>query len=142
MHRSLKVSVFGLFTAAAACYHATVDTGLKPSAQTVEKSFAASWIDGLVPPSTVETAAKCQHGAAKVETQLSFVNMLVGLITLGIYTPMNIKVTCAEGGRASISPAEPKIDLGVNATPDQMRNAIGRAAELSLRDGVPVYIEY
>ncbi|HVH68116.1 MAG TPA: hypothetical protein VM716_09635, partial [Gemmatimonadales bacterium] len=64
------------------------------------------------------------------------------LITLGIYTPMNIKVTCAESGRASISPTEPKIDVGANATPEEIRNAIARAAELSLRDGVPVYIEY
>ena len=142
MHRILKLSVVGLLVAAPACYHATVDTGLSPSNQTVEKSFAAAWIGGLVPPSTVETASKCQHGAAKIETQLSFVNMLVGWLTLGIYTPMSIKVTCAEAGRASISPTEPTLDVGAGATGDQMREAIQRAAELSLRDGVPVYLEY
>ena len=81
-----------------ACYHATIETGATPSAVTVEKSFASSWIYGLVPPSTVETAAKCKTGVAKIETQLSFVNMLVGDLTLGIYTPMSIKVTCAEAG--------------------------------------------
>src|SRR5213594_4763801 len=53
VHRTLKLSVAGLLIAALACYHATVDTGLKPSAQVVEKSFAAGWIFGLVPPSTV-----------------------------------------------------------------------------------------
>jgi hypothetical protein len=35
-----------------------------------------------------------QRGA-KVETQLSFVNQLVSFLTLGIYTPMQIEVTCA-----------------------------------------------
>lgn len=80
---------------AGACYHATVETGLAPSPQVVEKPWAAGWIFGLVSPSPLETKAKCTNGASKVETQLSFVNQLVGLLTLGIYTPMAIKVTCA-----------------------------------------------
>jgi len=142
MHRVLKVAVVGLLAVAPACYHATVDTGLKPSAQVVEKSFAAGWIFGLVPPSTVETASKCPHGAAKVETQLSFVNQLVAFLTLDIYTPMSIKVTCAEAGGASRSPTAPTIDVGANATAEQIRNAISRAAELSARDSVPVYVEF
>lgn len=142
MHRILRLSVAGLLVLAPACYHATVDTGLSPSNQIVEKSFASSWIGGLIPPSTVETASKCPHGAAKVETQLSFVNMLVGFITGGIYTPMSIKVTCASAGRASISPTTPTIDVGANATPEQMRDAIDRAAGLSLRAGGPVYVVY
>ena len=142
MHRILKLSVAGLLIAALACYHATVDTGLKPSAQVVEKSFAAGWIFGLVPPSTVSTASKCPHGAAKIETQLSFVNQLVAFLTLDIFTPMSIKVTCAEAGRASISPTTPTIDVGTNATADQIRDAISRAAGLSLRTGQPVYVEY
>jgi hypothetical protein len=142
MRRVLQVATAALLVAALACYHATIETGLVPSTQTVEKSFASSWIDGLVPPSTVETASKCQHGAAKVETQLSFVNMLVGWITLGIYTPMSIKVTCAQSGRASISPGAPTIGLRGNPTAAQIRDAIGRAAELSLHERVPVYVEY
>jgi len=50
----------------------------------------------LVPPSTVETQQKCPKGVSKVETQLSFPNMLVSFLTLSIYTPMDIKVTCAQ----------------------------------------------
>lgn len=49
----------------------------------------------LLPPSMVSTAERCPNGVAKVETQQSFVNQLVGFLTLGIYTPMQIKVTCA-----------------------------------------------
>ncbi len=79
----------------AGCYHATVETGLTPSAVTVEKGWAHGWILGLVPPSTVETIGKCPNGVAKVETQLSFANQLVSALTGGIYTPMEIKVTCA-----------------------------------------------
>jgi hypothetical protein len=31
-----------------------------------------------------------------VETQQSFANQLVGILTLGIYTPMDIRATCAQ----------------------------------------------
>ena len=140
MRCSLRVSVGALLIAALGCYHATVETGLTPSSQTVEKSFAAGWIAGLVPPSTVATASKCPNGVAKVETRLSFVNQLVAWLTGYIYTPMSIKATCAESRRASVS--APRIDVGADPTAEQVKNAISRAAELSLRDGVPVYIEY
>ncbi len=87
---------FVVLALCAGCYHATIETGLAPSNQVVEKSFASGWIIGLIPPSTVETQAKCASGVSKVETQLSFVNMLVGWLTSYIYTPMTIKVTCAQ----------------------------------------------
>lgn len=81
-----------------ACYHATVETGLSPSPQTLENKWASGWIYGLVPPSTVETMERCPNGVARVETQLSFANQLVNFLTLGIYTPMEIVVTCAAPG--------------------------------------------
>jgi hypothetical protein len=96
MRRTARLTAVLLLVSFAACYHATIDTGLTPSPQTVEKPWASSFIEGLVPPSTVETQAKCPHGASKVETQHSFLNMVVGAITFGIYTPMDIKVTCAK----------------------------------------------
>jgi hypothetical protein len=83
------------------CYHATVETGATPSTVVIDKSFASSWIYGLVPPSTVSTTSRCTDGVAKVETQHTFLNQLVGFLTLGIYTPMQIKVTCATRGSAS-----------------------------------------
>ncbi len=78
------------------CYHATVNTGLAPSPQTVEKPWAMSFVYGLIPPSTVETAARCPKGVAKVETRLSFLNLVVANLTLGVITPMEITITCAQ----------------------------------------------
>lgn len=83
---------------ATGCYHATIDTGLAPSTTVIDKPWANGFVYGLVPPSTVETAAKCPHGAAKVETQQSFLNGVVNVLTFGIYTPMQITVTCASTG--------------------------------------------
>ena len=90
--RSLRAAALVLL---AGCYHATVETGVTPSTVVIDKSFASAWIYGLVPPSTGSTAEKCPNGVAKVETQHTFLNQLVGLLTLGIYTPMQIRVTCA-----------------------------------------------
>ncbi len=82
--------------AASGCFHATVETGLRPGTQTMTDKWADSWISGLVPPSAVETMERCPAGVARVETRLSFLKQLVGFFTLGIYTPMEIVVTCAD----------------------------------------------
>ena len=91
-----RVAVALTLVAATGCYHASIETGVAPSAQVIDKQWAHGWIFGLVPPSTTETQQKCPKGVAKVETQLSFPNQLVNFLTGGIYTPMSIKVTCAQ----------------------------------------------
>jgi Bor protein len=98
MHRSPRTLLVVACVLSLGCYHATVETGATPSPEVIDKSFASGWIYGLVPPSTLSTAAKCPNGPAKVETKLSFVNQLVSFLTLGIYTPMQITVTCAASG--------------------------------------------
>ena len=94
MKRLLLVVI--LAALAQGCYHATVSTGLRPSTVKIENKWATAWIAGLVPPSAVETMERCPAGVAQVDTQLSFLNMLVANLTLGIYTPMEIVVTCAD----------------------------------------------
>ena len=136
-----------LFTLGAAClmfgcYHATIMTGMKPSTETVEESFAASWVYGLVPPNAVATEMKCPNGVAKVETQLSFLNQLVGFLTLGIYTPMEIKVTCAEKSKASLPYNGPDITLRNGATDKELIDALSRAADVAVKEHRAAYVEY
>src|SRR5262249_5250434 len=75
---------------ASGCYVATVDMRKPEGAVHVQK-FASCWVYGLVPPPTVDAAALCPNGISKVETQHSFLNYLVGGLTFGIYTPIQIK---------------------------------------------------
>jgi hypothetical protein len=124
------------------CYHATVLTGAKPSTEVIEESFASSWIYGLVPPSTIEAQVKCQNGVAKVETQLSFVNQLVGFLTLGIYTPMEIKVTCAEKSSSSLLYKRPDIVLHRGASHEEIIDAFQKAAVMAFVEHRAVYIDY
>jgi len=131
-----------LAVGATGCYHATVETGLKASTEVIEETFASSWIYGLVPPNTISTQAKCRHGVAKVETQHSFVNQLVSFITLGIYSPMNIKVTCAASGSAMIDGNTPDLVLAENATEAEVQTLFARAADRAVAENKPIYVRY
>jgi Bor protein len=125
------------------CYHATVETGLASSNEVVHETFASCWIYGLVPPNTISVAAKCTHGVARVETQQSFVNGLVGAITLGIYTPMEIKVTCAAAsGSAFVPMNNPDFIVRGDATEAQVREVFSAAADLAVATSKPVYVQY
>ncbi len=80
------------------CYHATINTGIAPGTQLLQDKWADSFVYGLVPPDAVEAMAACgNRGVARVETRMSFLNGLVGALTLQIYTPMEITVTCGQG---------------------------------------------
>jgi Bor protein len=132
--------VLGVFSLAG-CYHATIETGATPSAQVIKRPFASGWIYGLVPPSTVKAASECPNGVARVETQLSFVNELVSWLTLGIYTPMEITVTCATAASASAS-ATPELVVPANATSEERARTIQEASALSLTRSTPVYVKF
>jgi hypothetical protein len=122
------------------CYVATIDTGRTPSTKTIKNSWASCWIYGLVPPKTVMTSTECPNGVAKVETQHSFLNQLVGGLTFGLYTPIQITVTCAEESRSSLIGDE--IPLAYNASEPDVRDAFERAARQSIRSGEPVYVRF
>lgn len=123
------------------CYHATVETGATPSTVIIDKSFASSWIYGLVPPSTVSTAAKCPDGVAKVETQHTFLNQLVGFLTLGIYTPMQIRVTCAARGSAYADPTAFRV-VANGTGPTARQEALARAVTEAAATRKSVYLEF
>jgi hypothetical protein len=131
-HVFAALSLFSL----SACYHAAIETGLAPNADTIVVPWAHSFIYGLVPPATVSSAAKCKSGVAKVETQMSFLNGLVGAITWGIYTPLTITVTCSSGQRAAID-AGTTISVGDNAA-----TALQQAVETARSSGHPVYVQF
>lgn len=79
---------------ASGCYHAVVHTGPTPAARVVEEPWAKGFLWGLLGPDEVDGAAACGGDVSRVETELSFLNSLVAGITLGIYTPMTIRVVC------------------------------------------------
>lgn len=134
------LSLLAVVLVASGCYHARIETGLTPSAQVYEESFASGWIYGLVPPSTVEAGEECPNGVAVVETELSFVNQLVSAFTFGIYTPMHITVTCAAAGSAALD-AE-SVDIAHGADTEAVAQAFMQAADRAVVSEQPVLVRF
>jgi hypothetical protein len=142
MHASRILAFLLAMLVLSGCYHATIETGLTPSATVLHESFASCWIYGLVPPSTVATASKCPDGVAIVETQQSFVNGLVGILTFGIYTPMEIKVTCAAKSSAMLHGQQPDMKIPESASLDEILKIYMHAADLAVSDQRRVIVDY
>jgi hypothetical protein len=79
----------------AGCYHQVVQTGRAPGPVVVSHPWTATWLWGLVPAEEINVTSQCPNGVATVETQQSFLNGLVGGLTLGIYAPRDVQITCA-----------------------------------------------
>jgi len=135
--RKLSLLVAGAaILASTACYHAVIDTGRPASGQVIEQPWAMSFAFGLVPPPVVETAAKCPNGIAKVETQWSFLNGLVNIVTFGIVTPMDIRVSCALRSSASADRSIPAAAFGSTT------EAIEAASNQAAKTGREVYVQF
>ena len=137
----LIVVFFSLFLLAG-CYHATIDTGLAPGPKTVEM-WKHSWIVGLVPPSVVEAQSECENGVARVETQQSFVNGLVGILTYGIYTPMTVIVTCAADDMSSAAvDSASVVTVPYGSDDEEIMDAFGQAADKAVAAEQPAYVQF
>jgi len=131
-----------LCTVSFSCYHATIETGLEPSGKVVEHAWALGFVFGLVPPPTVNAAADCKNGVAKVETQLSFLNQLVSSLSGGIITPMHITVTCAQA--SSFVPQDVQEDLLIahGSSEKEVVASFEQAAQLAVQKEEPVYVRF
>lgn len=126
----------------AGCFHATIETDLPPSNRRIENKWASGWILGLVPPPTVETAERCPNGVARVDTERSFLNQIVSILTIGIYTPMSIIVTCAEGPSGDSAVDGASLRVGPEASMEEKQLVFQEAAALSAELGTAVFVNF
>jgi hypothetical protein len=124
------------------CWHATVETGLPAGPQTISQRWASVWLWGLVPPKTVAASSQCTSGVAKVETQLSFLNSVVHILTLGIYTPMDIRVTCAATTSSMLPTDAPILAIPAGASTSVIQSLISEAADKAVDTGEAVLIRF
>jgi hypothetical protein len=134
--------IFALFLLTAGCYHAQITTGLEPSDEVYEETWAAGFIRGLVPPDIVEAEQRCPNGVARVETQLSFMNQVATILSFGIYSPMQITVTCAAASASEGSVFENTLSAEKGASQEEKHNTMTEAVRLSAELEIPVYIQF
>jgi Bor protein len=90
----LVTTALGCMVTLGACYHTITTTNLNPGPVHVQQ-WVPTFIYGLV-PGNVDAAKMCAgKGVQAVDSQASFLNVLVGAVTFGIFTPMQVTVTCA-----------------------------------------------
>jgi hypothetical protein len=137
-----RVRVLALFLplalALSGCYHQVVRTGASPGPTVIERPWTATFLFGLVPATTINTAEECPAGVAVVETEQTLPNGVVGALTLGIYTPQTVRITCAVEGSALDGALEVRIPAG--ATRSERAEAIREAVELARRTGERVVL--
>ncbi len=126
----------------AGCFHATIETDLAPSNRRIENKWASGWILGLVPPPTVETAEQCPNGVARVDTERSFLNQIVSILTIGIYTPMSIVVTCAAGSGGEDAAGQATLQVDPEASMEEKQLVFQEAAALSAELGAAVLVNF
>jgi hypothetical protein len=129
--RIRAVSLLVLVAVSAGCYRATIETGRAASGQTVRQDWAHSFVAGLVPPATVNTASQCPNGVARVQTLHSFLNMIAQFITFSLYSPMTIVVDCAasEENDAELTTLVVPAGASTTAATDVFNQAVTASAD-------------
>ncbi|HXB25937.1 MAG TPA: hypothetical protein VNV25_14495 [Gemmatimonadaceae bacterium] len=103
---------------------------------TAAKQWATTFVYGVVPATVAQAAAQCQDGLAKVRRGQTPANTLVSIVTIGMFNPITILVTCA------LPSEKPAIDVPADATLDERRNAMADAVDESLKTHRPVVVRY
>ena len=138
MNKVLSAPLAAALVLSMACWHAIITTGRAESSTVVEKPWASSFVYGLVPPDPLDVESQCKSGVAKVETYHSFLNGLVAFLTISIYTPIDIKVTCAGAGMApKTSMVTPSED-----TPQAKKDAMAQAVDRAAHTDTPVFVRF
>ena len=80
------------------CAQQTFTVQNKPAAVAPKKPSHHFFVSGIGQKKTVDAAKICggAENVVKTETQQTFVNGLLGFITLGIYTPLEARVYCSQ----------------------------------------------
>ncbi|HTA74158.1 MAG TPA: hypothetical protein VK733_07790 [Gemmatimonadaceae bacterium] len=128
---ALLLSVISITSAARA-----QDSTSMSARVTAAKQWATTFVYGVVPAAVAQAAAQCQDGLAKVRRGQTPANTLVSIVTIGMFNPITILVTCA------LPSEKPAIDVPADATLDERRNALADAVDESLKTHRPVVVRY
>jgi hypothetical protein len=78
------------------CYNVTYMSKTRMPAAVVHEEKMNFFIFGLVGEHDIQAAQICPTGVAKIRTTETGVNVLLTIITLGIYSPRTAQITCAK----------------------------------------------
>jgi Bor protein len=138
---AVMLALAGSAAAGTGCFHSIITTDLPPSTEVYHEGFKPAFIYGLV-PAQVDGSKYCAGRRwARVETQYSILNWVVGAVTGGIFTPMDVRVTCAASG-AMRTPDGPTLKVAGTSTDTERNDAFALALTLAKESGTAVYLAF
>lgn len=90
------VLLLGSTLLSSGCYKNTMATSLKPGAAQHEE-VVPFFLWGLAGEKTFDLNQLCPQGVSRIEERQEFPEVALNCITLGIYSPVRVTVTCASG---------------------------------------------
>jgi hypothetical protein len=84
----------GALGALTGCYNITYVARSRTPAAIAHEQKQDFFLWGIVGKQNVDVRALCPTGPAKIKGQQTGVEVLLAIITLGIYTPRSVFVTC------------------------------------------------
>jgi hypothetical protein len=124
-----------------ACFHQVVQTGRAAGSTVVDKPWVPGWLWGLVANDEIDVRQSCPMGVAVVETEQSFMNGLASAVTLGIFTPQHVRITCASSS-ASLPAGTREIRIPTGATKEAEMALVHQAIEQSAEAHAPVALRF
>ncbi len=78
----------------AGCNKITYVNPQVPRGGAVHVEGGSFFIFGLVGEKTIPVYQMCPNGVAQMQSKASFVDLVLGVITIGIYTPRTYEIEC------------------------------------------------
>jgi hypothetical protein len=82
----------------AGCFKVTYQNPMLPNNGVVVEGTSKFFILGLLGDERVPAYQVCPTGVSRIQTGLSFTDLLLHVVTIGIYTPRSYTIECG-GGR-------------------------------------------
>jgi hypothetical protein len=96
MSRLRGLIAIGALAMLAGCMNVTYIAKSRPPSAIVHEQKLTFFVGGLVGTEEISAGQLCPGGVAKVHTQHTFVDVLLTVVTLAIYSPRTAEITCAQ----------------------------------------------
>jgi hypothetical protein len=96
MSRLRELLAVGALMTLAGCYNVTYIAKTRTPSTMVQEEKMNFFVAGLVGTHDVQAGQKCPTGVAKVKTTQTAVDVLLTVVTIGIYSPRTAQITCAQ----------------------------------------------
>ena len=99
----MRAQLLGLALVSSGCMTSTYQSA-RPAASEVKTEHGEFYLWGLVGEKPVDFRQLCPDGVAHFREMFSSTNVVMQVITCGIYAPTTIEVQCASGAGYQLTP--------------------------------------